>query len=47
MEGVDEEDIPRERDEADLGAKRVLKVDSAMFDVVAAPEQQLSLSVEF
>mmetsp|Transcript_18165 Transcript_18165/g.31060 ORF Transcript_18165/g.31060 Transcript_18165/m.31060 type:complete len:302 (-) Transcript_18165:38-943(-) len=46
VEGVDEENVPRERHAQNLRAVGVLQVDRAVLDVVATPQQQFSLPVE-
>jgi len=47
VEGVDEEKVPRERNQGIIHAVRIFQVDCAMLDVVARKQQHLTFSVEF
>lgn len=46
-ERVDEEEVPAERDRQHLRAVGVLEVDLTVLDVIARPEEHLTLTVEF
>jgi hypothetical protein len=46
-EWVHEEEIPGERHQSHLGAVWVLEINSTVLHIVARPEEELSLTVEF
>ena len=45
--GIDDEDVPGERDETIIHAVWVFKVNLTMFDIITTEEKELSFSVEF
>ena len=45
--GIDDEDVPGERDETIIHAVRVLQVNLRVLNVITREEQQLSLPIEF